>query len=195
MAYVSSSQSTNTLNLTPPIASDVIFDGNNTSTGLSESRNIFDDASIICMNCNKMFTSFVHFQKHNCINSNKEQNAENVPEVSMEVFSEKNNDQQKLEKEIAVSEPEPEDESKKIECTVCKKVFTQTILYRKHMKIHSNVRCLKCKQIFSSKAAYLEHAPIHNVSVSGNLFECEFCTKRFKKSSDLVSITAIILAG
>ncbi|CAG9864862.1 unnamed protein product [Phyllotreta striolata] len=163
----------NPLNL---IAPEAVYDDTIiTSAEMNETRNIFEGASVICLNCNKMFTSFVHFQKHDC-NVHKEQHNE-LPGTTITENNEVNTEQQIVEKENS--------DSKRIVCNICKKAFKRKILYNRHMKRHSTMRCLKCKQIFSNRNAYLEHTAVHKNSSVATPLDCEYCWKRFKKASDL----------
>ncbi|XP_023230172.1 zinc finger protein 43-like isoform X2 [Centruroides sculpturatus] len=75
---------------------------------------------------------------------------------------------------------------KKLECYICKKTFSYSILYGNHLFEHSNKRtypCNVCKKQFFFKCYFEEHKKSH---IEGTPFSCSKCKKRFKLSSELV---------
>ncbi|KAG5869524.1 hypothetical protein JTB14_002512 [Gonioctena quinquepunctata] len=155
---------------------EAIFDGNTvfqTSSDLGETRNIYDDANIICMICNGVFSSFVTFQKHTC--EKKTANVERSTDLSNET-----------EKTPECEELGKEENRKRTECSICQKILPTKSALLKHVKEHSesiNFECGICKVSINGKTTYLKHMTSHRGV--NKCHTCEDCFKSFKKASDL----------
>lgn len=83
-------------------------------------------------------------------------------------------------------------QSKPIECHLCKRTFADRAEYKKHLKIHSKVRryeCSICKKMIVGRIPYMKHlTEVHSDESGSVLRACKYCSKEFKKPSDLVSI-------
>ncbi|XP_067132807.1 putative zinc finger protein 66 isoform X2 [Centruroides vittatus] len=74
---------------------------------------------------------------------------------------------------------------KRLECYICKKTFSYSILYGNHLFEHSNRRtyaCNVCKKQFFFKCYFEEHKKSH---IEGTPFSCSKCKKQFKLLSEL----------
>lgn len=81
---------------------------------------------------------------------------------------------------------------KPIECHLCKRTFTDRPEYKNHLKIHSKARhyeCSICKKLIVGRIPYMKHLnDVHSDENGSMLRSCKYCSKEFKKPSDLVSI-------
>lgn len=80
---------------------------------------------------------------------------------------------------------------KPIECHLCKRTFTDRPEYKNHLKFHSKARryeCSICKKLIVGRITYMKHLNDAHSDGSGSMLRtCKYCSKEFKKPSDLVS--------
>lgn len=78
-----------------------------------------------------------------------------------------------------------------IECHLCRKKFSGGAEYKNHLKSHTKARrydCSICKKIILSRTSYMKHLNDAHSDENGLVLRnCKYCTKQFKKPSDLVS--------
>lgn len=85
-------------------------------------------------------------------------------------------------------------QSKSIECHLCKTSFTDRVEYKNHLKVHSKARryeCSICKKMIIGRIIYMKHLSDAHSDENGSVLRaCKYCSKEFKKPSDLVSLLA-----
>lgn len=83
-------------------------------------------------------------------------------------------------------------QQKLIDCHLCKRTFTDRSEYKNHLKIHSKARryeCSICKKLIIGRIPYMKHLnDVHSDANGSLLRSCKYCSKEFKKPSDLVSM-------
>lgn len=76
----------------------------------------------------------------------------------------------------------------------CRKSYTSSLSYRKHMALHSaeegNLQCKICNEVFDSKQEIIFHLKVHTGSrtvknETDKKFTCEFCDRRFFTAKDV----------
>lgn len=127
----------------------------------------------------------------------KENNQSSVPVPEISALDVSNHINKEGSNKMINESEKRKNPQKPIECHLCKRTFTDRPEYKNHLKIHSKARryeCSICKKLIVGRIPYMKHLnDLHSDENGSMLRSCKYCSKEFKKPSDLVSIKNILL--
>lgn len=145
-----------------------------------------------CDYCGKPFNSMANLRRHLMINHKKDTKyqcqvchqlilqpshlAKHIKEHQCPVVSVKEGEK--------IFPEETNQDERAYKCYLCKKMFKQHILLKKHLQVHNKIlyKCGACDKLYSSMAALRKHIVVHT---SDGPFKCNMCSIEFEQYSEL----------